>query len=35
MLRHSSLVVTSTYLHDLDLKRRRAELAVADVLFCA
>ena len=35
MLRHSSLVVTSIYLHDISLKTRRAELAVADVLFCA
>lgn len=32
-LRHSSMVVTTTYLHDIDLKNRRAELAVADKLF--
>ena len=35
MLRHTSIVVTSVYLHDLSLQTRRAELAVADVLFCA
>ena len=35
MLRHTSVVVTSTYLHDLSLETRRAELAVADALFCA
>lgn len=34
-LRHTSVVVTSTYLHDISLETRRAELAVADVLFCA
>ena len=33
MLRHASLNVTMTYLHDLDKKNRRAELAVADTLF--
>lgn len=33
MLRHSSLVITSTYLHDLSLETRRAELKVADALF--
>ena len=33
MLRHASLNVTMTYLHDLDKKTRRAELAVADTLF--
>ena len=33
MLRHSSLVVTSVYLHDLSVQTRRAELSVADVLF--
>ena len=35
MLRHSSLNVTMTYLHDISLESRRAELAVADALFCA
>ena len=35
MLRHSSITITATYLHDLSLETRRAELAVADVLFCA
>ena len=35
MLRHSNLVVTSVYLHDISLETRRAELAVADSLFCA
>ena len=35
MLRHSSIVVTSVYLHDISLSTRRAEMAVADVLFCA
>lgn len=35
MLRHSSIVVTSVYLHDLSVQTRRAELAVADALFCA
>lgn len=35
MLRHTSVVVTSVYLHDLSLETRRAELAVADALFCA
>ncbi|MGD7478534.1 tyrosine-type recombinase/integrase, partial [Ralstonia pseudosolanacearum] len=35
MLRHSSIVVTSVYLHDISLETRRAEMAVADVLFCA
>ena len=33
MLRHTSIVVTSVYLHDLSIKTRRAELAVADKLF--
>lgn len=35
MLRHTSIVITSVYLHDLSLETRRAELAVADKLFCA
>lgn len=35
MLRHSSINVTMTYLHDISLETRRAELAVADALFCA
>lgn len=35
MLRHTSVVVTSIYLHDISLETRRAELAVADALFCA
>ena len=35
MLRHSSIVVTSVYLHDISLETRRAEMAVAEVLFCA
>lgn len=35
MLRHASLNVTMTYLHDISLESRRAELAVADALFCA
>lgn len=35
MLRHTSIVVTSVYLHDLSVQTRRAELAVADALFCA
>ena len=35
MLRHSSIVVTSVYLHDISLETRRAELTVADALFCA
>lgn len=35
MLRHTSIVITATYLHDLSLETRRAELTVADVLFCA
>lgn len=35
MLRHTSVVITSTYLHDISLETRRAELAVAEVLFCA
>ena len=34
-LRHTSVVVTSTYLHDISLETRRAELAVADSLFGA
>lgn len=33
MLRHTSVVVTSVYLHDISLETRRAELAVADSLF--
>lgn len=33
MLRHTSVVITSTYLHDLSEETRRAELAVADSLF--
>ncbi len=33
MLRHSSVNVTMTYLHDLDAKTRRAEMTVADSLF--
>ena len=33
MLRHSSLVVTSVYLHDLSVESRRAEMSVADSLF--
>lgn len=33
MLRHSSLNVTMCYLHDISLETRRAELAVADILF--
>lgn len=33
MLRHSSIITTTTYLHDMSVKKRRAELAVADVLF--
>ena len=33
MLRHSSLTVTAVYLHDLSVKTRRAELAVANSLF--
>lgn len=33
MLRHSSLQITLTYAHDLSVKTRRAELAVADSLF--
>ena len=35
MLRHTSIVITSVYLHDLSLQTRRAELAVANKLFCA
>ena len=35
MLRHSSIVITSIYLHDVSLETRRAELTVADALFCA
>lgn len=35
MLRHTSVVITSTYLHDISLETRRAELAVADSLFGA
>lgn len=35
MLRHSSLTVTAIYLHDLSVKTRRAELAVANSLFGA
>ena len=33
MLRHSSINVTMTYLHDISLETRRAEMAVADSLF--
>ena len=33
MLRHSSINVTMTYLHDISLQTRRAELTVADTLF--
>ena len=33
MLRHSSIVVTSVYLHDLSVETRRAELSVANTLF--
>lgn len=33
MLRHSSINVTMTYLHDISLQSRRAELTVADNLF--
>lgn len=33
MLRHSSIVVTSIYLHDLSIQTRRAEMAVANALF--
>lgn len=33
MLRHTSLVVTAVYLHDMSVKTRRAELAVANILF--
>lgn len=33
MLRHSSINVTMTYLHDISLETRRAEVAVADSLF--
>lgn len=33
MLRHSSINVTMTYLHDISLETRRAELSVADSLF--
>lgn len=32
-LRHSSIVVTSTYLHDISLETRKAELSVANSLF--
>lgn len=35
MLRHSNVVITSVYLHDISLETRRAELAVANTLFCA
>lgn len=35
MLRHTSIIVTAVYLHDLSVESRRAELAVADALFCA
>ena len=35
MLRHSSINVTMTYLHDISFETRRAELTVADSLFCA
>ena len=33
MLRHKSIVVTAIYLHDLSVKTRRAEIAVASSLF--
>ena len=33
MLRHTSIVVTSTYLHDISLETRKAELSVASSLF--
>lgn len=33
MLRHTSIVVTAVYLHDITLETRRAELAVASKLF--
>lgn len=33
MLRHTSIVVTSTYLHDISLETRKAELCVANSLF--
>ena len=33
MLRHSSIVVTSVYLHDLSVETRRAELSIANSLF--
>lgn len=36
MLRHSSLNITSCYIHDISLQNRRAELSVAESLFgCA
>lgn len=35
MLRHTSVVVTSTYLHDISIETRRAELSVANSLFSA
>ena len=35
MLRHTSIIVTAVYLHDLSLETRRAEIAIADALFCA
>lgn len=35
MLRHTSIVVTSTYLHDISLETRKAELSVASALFNA
>lgn len=33
MLRHSNIQTTLTYLHDIDIENRRAELTVADTLF--
>lgn len=35
MLRHTNINITITYLQDISLETRRAELAVADSLFCA
>lgn len=35
MLRHASLNVTMTYLHDLSVENRRAEMSVANSLFSA
>lgn len=33
MLRHTSIVVTAVYLHDISIETRRAEMAVANKLF--